>query len=156
MASQALPVSICTSCLRTALRHGQRQRLQGRRLGTSGTRFLGSSQQQHPALSMRATFSSSSTQSLAASNSSKPIVLEEPDKFRPPSHPQRLGRRRPSPAAYNQGTTQQERQQQKNRSYPHMFPNQGSFMHWFLTNRAIHLWITMVRLFLFFLEKFYT
>jgi hypothetical protein len=26
-----------------------------------------------------------------------------------------------------------------------MFPEKGSFMHWFLTDRWIHIWITMVR-----------
>lgn len=72
----------------------------------------------------------------------KPIVLEQPDKFRPPSHPARLNRR--PPRAYNQGTTAGEKESQKSRAYPHMFPDRGSFMHWFLTDRWIHLWITMV------------
>lgn len=26
-----------------------------------------------------------------------------------------------------------------------MMPNEGTFMHWFLTNRYIHVWISMVR-----------
>ena len=79
----------------------------------------------------------------ASSNAtpSKTIVLEKPDKFRPPSHPQRLKR---SPRAYNQGATEAEREAQKERKYPHMFPKEGTTMHWFLTNRWIHMWITMV------------
>ncbi|KIX97287.1 uncharacterized protein Z520_06739 [Fonsecaea multimorphosa CBS 102226] len=89
----------------------------------------------------------STSTSTSTNSSGKPIVLEQPDKFRPPSHPARLGRaRRPTPGgggAYNQGTTAEERERQKSRSYPHMFPNKGTFMHWFLTDRWIHLWITM-------------
>lgn len=34
---------------------------------------------------------------------------------------------------------------QKTKRYPHMMPPEGSFMHWFLTDRTIHLWITIVR-----------
>lgn len=75
--------------------------------------------------------------------SSQPIVLEKPDKFRPPSHSQRLAR--PRQKAYNQESTPHEQEAQKTRRYPHMFPNEGTFMHWFLTNRFIHVWITMVR-----------
>ncbi|EXJ90851.1 hypothetical protein A1O1_03956 [Capronia coronata CBS 617.96] len=70
-----------------------------------------------------------------------PFVLEQPDKFRPPSHPARLTRR--PPRAYNQTATVEEKEQQKTKSYPHMFPNKGTFMHWFLTDRKIHIWITM-------------
>lgn len=79
---------------------------------------------------------------------SKPIVLEQPDKFRPPSHPQRIVPRRPGRGggAYNQASTPHEREDQKTRKYPHTFPNEGTFMHWFLMNKAIHLWITLVRL----------
>ncbi|KAJ9605474.1 hypothetical protein H2200_010131 [Cladophialophora chaetospira] len=79
----------------------------------------------------------------ASTDGQKPIVLEQPDKFRPPSHPARLNRPRRSPAAYNQAATREEKQRQQSKSYPHMFPNRGTFMHWFLTDRKIHLWITM-------------
>jgi len=70
------------------------------------------------------------------------MVLEKPDKFRPPSHPQRLNRR--PPRAYNQGLTPTEREVQKTKRYPHTFPNEGTVLYRFLTNRAIHLWITLV------------
>ncbi|KAK5207112.1 hypothetical protein LTR47_008725 [Exophiala xenobiotica] len=80
----------------------------------------------------------------SSTSSQKPIVLEQPDKFRPPSHASRLtSRRGRAPAAYNQGTTAEEQETQKTRTYPHMFPEKGSFMHWFLTDRWIHIWITM-------------
>lgn len=31
----------------------------------------------------------------------------------------------------------------RTKKYPNMMSPEGSFMHWFLTNRYIHLWITM-------------
>ncbi len=86
------------------------------------------------------------TRRAASTDSSKPIVLEQPDKFRPPSHPARLNRPRRSPAAYNQGSTSEEKVRQQGKSYPNMFPNKGTFMHWFLNDRRIHLWITIVSL----------
>jgi hypothetical protein len=78
----------------------------------------------------------------------KPIVLEQPDKFRPPSHPARLNARRvprhypgpPIPAA--------EKAAQATRKYPHTFPSEGTRMHWFLTNKWVHLWISLVCLYL--------
>lgn len=125
-----LAQSLCRQCLRSTLL------INGRRRPS-------------PALTLtqqrRAASSSSSS-----SSDRKPIVLEQPDKFRPPSHPARLGgRRRPQQGAYNQGTTADEKERQKTRTYPHMFPNEGTFMHWFLTDRWIHIWITMVSGFFF-------
>ncbi|KIV83326.1 hypothetical protein PV11_05360 [Exophiala sideris] len=121
MASRAKTLSICQSCLRTAAR---RQHLLAL-----------------PSTSQRIFLRAAST-TTPPPNSKGPIVLEQPDKFRPPSHPSRLAARR-RPAAYNQGSTEQEKEQQKTRTYPHMFPQKGSFMHWFLTDRWIHIWITM-------------
>lgn len=69
----------------------------------------------------------------------KPRVLEKPDKFRPPSHPARL-RSKPR-YTYGPDLTPTQR----TRRYPHMMPPEGTFMHWFLTNRVIHLWISLVR-----------
>jgi hypothetical protein len=80
----------------------------------------------------------------ASTSNSKPIVLEQPDKFRPPSHPQRRVRGRIGQGAYNQTSTPGEREAQTTRKYPHTFPNEGTFLHWFLTNKAIHLWIALV------------
>ena len=74
----------------------------------------------------------------------KPIVLDKPDKFRPPSHPQRLVRGRPRPSGYNQASTAKEQETQRTKRYPHTFPNEGTVMHRFLTNRRIHLFITVV------------
>lgn len=87
--------------------------------------------------------------SSTASAPDKPIVLEQPDKFRPPSHPQKLvrGRARPNTfgGSYNQESTPREKEAQRTKRYPHTFPNEGTVMHKFLTNKWWHFWITMVR-----------
>lgn len=72
----------------------------------------------------------------------KPIVLEPPDKFRPPSHPAKRPRRQ---RTYNYAATPDEKAKQKLRRYPHLFPTAGTRMHWFLTTRWIHIVISMVR-----------
>jgi hypothetical protein len=88
---------------------------------------------------------STSSSRRATAIPTKPIVLEKPDKFRPPSHPQRLNRR--APRNYpGPALSESEREAQKTRSYPHTFPNPGTKLHWFLTTWWIHLWITMVSL----------
>lgn len=84
-----------------------------------------------------------------ASTSSKPVpkgrLLEKPTRFNPPSHPARLPRRNRQPA-FQVPLSAKEKEQQKRKQYPHMMPPEGTFFHWFLTNRTIHVWITMVRL----------
>jgi hypothetical protein len=74
----------------------------------------------------------------------KPIVLEQPDKFRPPSHPSRIARRRKR-MYYGRDLTEEDKAELDSKQYPYAFPPKQSFMHWFLTNRSIHLWITLVR-----------
>ena len=81
----------------------------------------------------------------SSSTTSKPKVLEKPAKFNPPSHPSRLTRTRPRQYP-GPPLSQPELEAQKTKRYPHMMPPEGTFMHWFLNNRAIHLWISMVRL----------
>jgi len=71
----------------------------------------------------------------------KPRVLEKPERFNPPSHPSRI---RSKPRFYGPALSEHERQAQKTRRYPHMMPPEGSFMHWFLTDRTVHLYITLV------------
>ncbi|KAG9947843.1 hypothetical protein KCU85_g5567, partial [Aureobasidium melanogenum] len=81
-----------------------------------------------------------------ASTSSKPVpkgrLLEKPTRFNPPSHPARLPRRNRQPA-FQVPLSAKEKEQQKRKQYPHMMPPEGTFFHWFLTNRTIHVWITM-------------
>ena len=75
----------------------------------------------------------------------KPRVLEKPERFNPPSHPSRI---RSKPKYYSP-LSEHERQAQKTRRYPHMMPPEGSMMHWFLTDRTIHLYITLVGYYIF-------
>ena len=79
----------------------------------------------------------------SSTSSSKPRTLEKPAKFNPPSHPARLNR---SPPRQYPGPplSAPELEAQKTKQYPHMMPPEGSFMRWFLTNRSIHVWITLV------------
>jgi hypothetical protein len=90
----------------------------------------------------------SSRRYASTNNPSKPIVLEQPDQFRPPSHGARQaksrGRVSTLQGAYNQSSTNTEREAQKKKSYPHMFPEKGTFMNWFLTNKVVHIFIAMV------------
>jgi len=74
----------------------------------------------------------------------KPIILEQPDKFRPPSHPARLRKRKPR-MYYGRDLTDEDKAELNAKPYPYAFPPKETFMHWFLTNRSIHLWITLVR-----------
>lgn len=79
----------------------------------------------------------------------KSRTLSQPDKFRPPSHPARLvnpARTGPSgqPVNYGPRLTAAEREAQRKKQYPNMFPPEGTVMHRFLTNRWIHIWIAMV------------
>ncbi|EAS34071.3 uncharacterized protein CIMG_05095 [Coccidioides immitis RS] len=85
----------------------------------------------------------------ASTSSQKPRVLEKPDKFRPPSHP---ARRVLSPNAQPRNypgppLSAKELEEQKTKRYPNMFPPEGTVMHKFLTNRGIHLWISLGVLF---------
>jgi hypothetical protein len=84
-----------------------------------------------------------STRLAVTPDPNKPIVLEQPDKFRPPSHPSRIARRRKR-VYYGRDLSEEDKAELDSRQYPYAFPPKQSFMHWFLTNRKIHLWITLV------------
>ncbi|KAB2570754.1 Major facilitator superfamily [Lasiodiplodia theobromae] len=84
----------------------------------------------------------------AKNDDSKPRVLEKPDKFRPPSHPARIPSSRKRPQyTYGPRLTDEELATQKRKQYPNMMPPEGSFMHWFLTNRMLHVYISLGVLF---------
>jgi hypothetical protein len=76
------------------------------------------------------------------SSTSKPLVLEKPSKFTPPSHPARL--RKEGPRYPGPQLSDEEIARQKSTKYPNMMPPEGSFMHWFMNNKSIHMWITLV------------
>ena len=74
-------------------------------------------------------------------------VLEKPSRFNPPSHPSRRAARGPARAYPGPPLPEAARRAQATRQYPNMMPPEGSFGHWFLTNRSIHIWITLGTLF---------
>ncbi|RLL98559.1 hypothetical protein CFD26_106944 [Aspergillus turcosus] len=98
-----------------------------------------------------ATTVTSSRRCASSDNSSKPRVLAQPDKFRPPSHPaRRVVQTRngrvvsPGPINYpGPRLSEKEKEEQKHRKYPNMFPPEGTIMYKFLTSRWIHIWIAM-------------
>lgn len=116
--------------------------------------------QHHPTSSIHRTIAPTQFARNASSSSSKDsqppqsppkkgIVLEQPDKFRPPSHGARRNAKSTTNmygggAAYNQGMTAKEFEASKSKKYPNMFPQEGTKMHWFLTTRWIHVTLTMV------------
>jgi hypothetical protein len=40
--------------------------------------------------------------------------------------------------------SEKEKEEQKTKQYPNMFPPEGTVLHKFLTSRWIHVWIAMV------------
>ncbi|KAL6717445.1 hypothetical protein ACLMJK_005360 [Lecanora helva] len=77
----------------------------------------------------------------ASTNTAKPIRLEKPTKFVPPSHGRRL--KEHLPRHYGPELTRTQKTEQAVKKYPNMMPPKGTFMYWLLTSRDIHTWITM-------------
>lgn len=73
---------------------------------------------------------------------SKPIVLEKPERFNPPSHGSRLPRS--TPRHYGGSMTAEEVKLQSQRTYPGLPPPPNTWSHWFINNRGIHMFITLV------------
>jgi hypothetical protein len=69
-------------------------------------------------------------------------ILEKPAKFNPPSHGSKLPKARPQYTG--PPLSEAQRAAQKTKRYPHTMPNEGTFVHWFLNNRSIHTYITLV------------
>lgn len=75
----------------------------------------------------------------------KPIVLEQPTRFNPPSHGARLPKKgRPQQQHYGGSLSSEEISSQRRREYPGMMAPQGTWAHWFWNSRGLHLSITMV------------
>lgn len=85
---------------------------------------------------------SSKSKNNASKKSPKPLVLEKPAKFNPPSHPARI--RKEAPRYPGPQLSAEEIARQKVKKYPNMMPPEGTFMHWFLNNKSIHIWIALV------------
>lgn len=75
--------------------------------------------------------------------SDKPIVLEKPLKFNPPSHGSRL-KKNSVPRHYGPELTAEEKAEQGRKDYPGMMAPEGSWQHWFWHSRLLHTFITMV------------
>ena len=98
-----------------------------------------------PLLRRLQTIRTTTARHASSTSRDKPIVLEPPDKFRPPSHPSKLGARRLPRHFAGPPVHPEEKAMQATRSYPHTFPPKGTKMYWFLTNKMIHIVITLVR-----------
>ncbi|KAI1418247.1 hypothetical protein F5Y13DRAFT_37812 [Hypoxylon sp. FL1857] len=72
---------------------------------------------------------------------SKPLVLEKPERFNPPSHGARLPRS--TPKHYGGVLSDAELQAQTVKSYPGLPPPENTWSHWFIHSRGIHLFITL-------------
>jgi hypothetical protein len=71
-------------------------------------------------------------------------VIPQPDKYRPPSHSARKPNRNLENKIYGAPVSEEDKKRMATKKYPNMMSPEGTFSHWFLHNRAIHLWITMV------------
>ncbi|CAG9944160.1 hypothetical protein V2G26_015911 [Clonostachys chloroleuca] len=75
-------------------------------------------------------------------NNGKPIVLEKPLKFNPPSHGSRL-RKNTLPKHYGHVLSAEEVAVQNRKSYPGMMAPEGTWAHWFWHSRILHFFISM-------------
>lgn len=73
---------------------------------------------------------------------SKPLILEKPERFNPPSHGARLPRS--TPKHYGGAMSDAELQAQTVKTYPGLPPPDNTWTHWFIHSRSIHLIITLV------------
>lgn len=81
----------------------------------------------------------------------KANVIPQPDKYRPPSHGKRTPRSETQQKSYGPPISAEDRERMRTKKYPNMMSPEGTFSHWFLNNRGIHIWITMVCSNLYFL-----
>ncbi|KOS21881.1 hypothetical protein ESCO_002134 [Escovopsis weberi] len=95
----------------------------------------------------------------------KPLPLEKPARFNPPSHGSRLkksgsgsgsgGSFIPPPKHYGRPLTAEEVAAQKKTHYPGLMAPEGTWSHWFWHNRLLHTFITMGTLFAMGLYTFF-
>ncbi|KAK4190012.1 hypothetical protein QBC35DRAFT_491767 [Podospora australis] len=98
----------------------------------------------HPSSASTTTQNQIITRRLASTKPSPtgPRVLEKPERFNPPSHGSRLPKKQ-IPRHYGGDLSEAERTVQAQRDYPMTMPAKGTWAHWFLHSRWIHLVITM-------------
>lgn len=71
-------------------------------------------------------------------------MIPQPDKYRPPSHGKRTPRSETGQRSYGPPLTKEDRERMRTKKYPNMMSPEGSFSYWFLHNRALHAYITLV------------
>lgn len=71
-------------------------------------------------------------------------VLAKPERFNPPSHGSRLPNKNNLPKHYGGDLSFQEKKAQAKKEYPGLAPGEGTFGHWFVNNRWIHMCLTLV------------
>ncbi len=76
--------------------------------------------------------------------SDKPIVLEKPERFNPPSHGSRLPKRT-TPRHYGGDLNAAELNTQKTQEYPGLMSPKGTLTHWLWHSYWLHTAIAMVR-----------
>ncbi|RDA92265.1 hypothetical protein CP533_5751 [Ophiocordyceps camponoti-saundersi (nom. inval.)] len=84
-----------------------------------------------------------SSSSSSSSSTDRPIVLEKPAKFNPPSHGSRL-RKGALPKHYSPPLSAAEAAARKQKDYPGVMAPEGSWAHWIWHNRLLHTFITIV------------
>lgn len=71
-------------------------------------------------------------------------VIPQPDKYRPPSHGRRTPRSETQQKTYGPKISDADRERMATKKYPNMMSPEGTFSHWFLNNKSIHVWISFV------------
>lgn len=79
----------------------------------------------------------------ASTTRAKPIVLEKPEKFNPPSHGARLPKKT-TPRHYGGPLTDEEANIQKRKEYPGLMAPKDTWAHWFWHSQGLHLFISIV------------
>ncbi|KAH4180712.1 hypothetical protein HBH70_204080 [Parastagonospora nodorum] len=72
-----------------------------------------------------------------------PPVIPQPDKYRAPSHSARKPNRNLENKIYGAPPSEEDKKRMATKKYPNMMSPEGTFSHWFLHNKSIHLYITL-------------
>lgn len=74
-------------------------------------------------------------------------MIPQPDKYRPPSHGKTAPNRSRDLAnrVYGPPISAEDKKRMATKKYPNMMSPEGSFSHWFINTKSIHVWISLVR-----------
>ncbi|RDA86482.1 hypothetical protein CP532_3581 [Ophiocordyceps camponoti-leonardi (nom. inval.)] len=96
-----------------------------------------------------------STSSSSSSSTDRPIILEKPAKFNPPSHGSRLRKGGSLPRHYAPPLSAAEAAARRQKDYPGVMAPEGSWAHWIWHSRLLHTFITMGALFAMAIATFF-